>query len=108
MAGDPDRLAATLKAAADKVSDLTDAHTVAARVVLSAATPKTPRRTGRLAAGLRSVVGPHGFTIAAAAPYAAPVHAARPWVTDAIAATTDDQVDVYRGALVDIVNTIEA
>jgi hypothetical protein len=108
VAGDPDRLAATLKAAAAKVADLTDTHTAAARLVIVAAAAKAPRRTGRLAAGHRPDVARAGYTITNVMQYAAPVHAARPWLTQAIAATTDDQTALYRAELETIADTIES
>lgn len=108
MPGDPDRLAATLKAAAEKVADLTGAHEAAAQVVLAKAVPDTPRRTGRLAASVRSDVHPAGFQIVAATPYAAIVHARRPWIAQAVDATTTDQVEVYTDHLTTIAATIES
>lgn len=108
MPGDPARLAASLKAAGEQLADLTGAHEAAARVVLAKAVPDTPRRTGRLAASVRSDVRPTGFQIVAATPYAAIVHARRPWIAQAVDATATDQVDVYVDHLSTIAATIES
>lgn len=106
MALDPGRLAADLDTAAEEVGDLTGVHTTMARVVLTAAQPKTPRRTGRLAASLRSDVDSTGFAIVSDTRYAPYVHARRPWIAQAITATTNDQVDLLADHLTAAVKKI--
>jgi hypothetical protein len=60
---------------------------------MSSNAAQSPRRTGRLAASLRSVVDATGYSIVSAVPYFAAVHARRPWVADIVTATAAQQVD---------------
>lgn len=108
MTGDPHRLAATLQAAGAALGDLVGTHQAAADVVLAKAVPATPRRTGRLAATVRSDVVTTGYQITADTRYAAAVHARRPWIAQAIAATEADQIAVYATHVQNVVATIES
>lgn len=74
--------------------DLTPAAQAAAAMVLPLAVERAPRRTGRLAASLRTVVAADSYGIDSDEPYAAYVHAEQPWLTDVITATEQDQLDV--------------
>jgi hypothetical protein len=108
----------SLKAAGLKVDDLKAAHAAVARIVVGAAQPRVPRRTGRLAASMRGA-GQAGAAVvragSASVPYAGPIHwgwparhiAARPFYVDAAAASQTAWTTTYLSALEDIIATIE-
>lgn len=112
------KLRASLKAAGLGVQDLKDAHKVVADQVLDAAKPVTPRRTGRLAASMRSS-GTQGAAIVRAGgarvPYAGPIHwgwprrhiAAQPWLADTADRTQNRWEATYLAALEHIIDRIE-
>lgn len=76
---------------------LADADAEAADLALSLVDPKTPRRSGRLAAGLRSTVAAEGgFDLVDEVPYAAKVDARTGFATDTIL-----NADAAFGALYD-------
>lgn len=72
--------------------DMSPAADAAAAMVLPVAVERAPRRTGRLAASLRSVVRATGFSIESPLPYAAVVHARNPWLANVVTAAESDIV----------------
>ena len=68
-----DTLDRTLKAAADEIEDLRDAHSAAAGIVAGAAASRAPRRSGRLAGSISASTA-DGAVVDVAAPYAGPIH----------------------------------
>lgn len=88
-----DEVADTVGALADVLRDLSPAEQAAAAIVLPIAVERAPRRSGRLAASLRTVVVADSYGIESDVPYAAYVHARQPWIADAIVATEQDQLD---------------
>ena len=74
----------------------TAADVEAAATALTLVAPRTPRRTGRLAAGLRSDVVPAGgFDLTDPVPYAIPVNARTGFATDTIAAADSTFAAIY-------------
>ena len=86
MTSNADRVADDLGDLAARLANLQPAAEAAASTVLPVVVAQSPRRTGRLAASLRSVVDATGFAIESDVPYAPKVHARNPWIADAIAA----------------------
>ena len=74
------------------VHDLTPANDAAAAITLPIAVERSPRRTGRLAASLRSVVSAHGYGIVSDVRYAVAVHARNPWIAQIVTAREAEQV----------------
>jgi hypothetical protein len=72
------RFEADLDRAARELEDLRDAATEVARVVRSAGSSESPRRTGALAASLTSSAGRNLSTITSGLVYAIPIHYGRP------------------------------
>lgn len=111
-------LRATLKAAGIGVQDLKDAHKVVADQVLRDARPVAPRRTGRLAASMRSS-GTQAAAIVRAGgarvPYANPIHwgwekrniAPNRWLWETGQRTQHTWEGTYLAALEKIIDTIE-
>ncbi|MET0995457.1 MAG: HK97 gp10 family phage protein [Mycobacterium sp.] len=108
----------TLKAAGLSLQDLKDAHADVARVVVVAAAPRAPRRTGKLVSTDRgsgtqsaAVVRAGGARV----PYAGPIHwgwparhiKAQPWLYDAAVASQQRWEGVYLTALEHIIDKIE-
>lgn len=72
----------------------------AADTALALVGPKTPRRTGELAAGLRSAVVPTGgFELTAAAPYGGYVDARTGFATDTLIQADTVLTDIYAAHL---------
>lgn len=90
MTSNADQVAAELGDLAASLVDLSPAADAAAATVLPVAVERAPRLTGRLAASLRSVVRPTGFSIESPLPYAAVVHARNPWLANVITAAEQD------------------
>lgn len=61
--------------------------------------PRTPRRTGRLAAGLRVVSASDGWALVDAVPYSVVVDARTGFATRTIIAAEDTLVGIYEDAL---------
>jgi hypothetical protein len=112
------KLRASLKAAGVGVQDLKDAHKAVADQVARDARPVTPRRSGRLAASVRTSGTQTAAIIRAgkkAVPYAGPIHwgwpsrgiAPQPWLADTAAATQGTWENTYMQALERIIDTIE-
>lgn len=73
-----------------------EADRQAADVALALVDPRTPRRTGVLAAGLRSVVAPTGgFAVVDAVPYASVVDARTGFASDTLAKAEATLAEVY-------------
>lgn len=108
----------TLKAAGVGLQDLKDAHAEVAQLVVRAAAPHAPHRTGALAASTRGA-GTQSAAIVRAGrssvPYAGPVHwgwpkrhiKAQPWLYDAATAAQEQWTGVYLRALEHIIDKIE-
>lgn len=108
----------TLKAAGVGLQDLKDAHAAVARLVVTAAAPNAPHRTGALAATTRpagtqtAAIVRAGF---ASVPYAGPIHwgwpsrhiTARPWLYEAAVDSQEQWTGVYLSALQQIIDTVE-
>lgn len=97
-----ERLAATLRAAADDLADLSGITDQAGALVLGAAV--IPRRTGRLASTAHVEADALGFTVAAggqAAPYVGYVHARDPFLSKAYDRAADDVIDLVTRHLTD-------
>lgn len=107
----------TLKRAGEDLDDLKGAHREAAKVVEPVAVSKVPRRSGRLAASIRS----SGTTAAAivragyaSVPYAGPIHwgwAARhiepqPFIYEAAIETQPKWADAYRDEVQKILDRV--
>lgn len=98
-----DRMRKTLKAAGRDLADLREPYLNASRKVAAAAGPRTPRRTGRLAASIRPGASRAGGVVRAGGakvPYANPIHwgwpkrgiKAQPWLSQAAQATEPDWI----------------
>ena len=108
----------TLKAAGVSLQDLKDAHAQVAQLVVRAASPHAPRRTGALASSTRGS-GTQGGAIVragrASVPYANPIHwgwpdrhiKAQPFLWDAIQDSKDQWTGLYLRSLEKIIDTIE-
>jgi hypothetical protein len=111
-------LRTSLKRAGVSLQDLKDAHATVAQIVVRAASPGAPRRTGALAGSTRGS-GQAGAAVVragrASLPYAGPVHwgwpdrhiTAQPWIWDAAVAAQDQWTGEYLRALQQIIDTIE-
>lgn len=112
------QLKASMKRAGIDVQDLKDAHKAAAELVQRAAQPRAPRRSGRLAASMRSA-GTQSAAIVRAGgartPYAGPIHwgwparhiVAQPWIAEAAEQTEPAWAHTYMAAIEAVVNAIE-
>lgn len=111
-------LRAQLKAAGISLADLKAAHNEVAQLVVRAAEPSAPRRTGALAGSLRGT-GQVGAAVVragrASIPYANPIHwgwpsrhiAAQPWIWDAAQSSKEAWTGLYLHALEQIIDSIE-
>lgn len=108
----------SLKAAGVSLGDLKDAHAAVAQLVITAAAPAAPRRTGALAASVRGSGTQSAAVVRAgraSVPYAGPIHwgwprrhiTATPWLYDAAVASQDQWTGVYLSALEKIIDSIE-
>lgn len=71
----------------------------AADLALALVDPRTPRRSGRLAAGLRTVVATEGWAVVDAVPYASVVDARTGFATKTVLDNEARIVEVYDTAL---------
>jgi len=101
-----DQLAATLHAAGADLATLEATHRRAGETILDAARPRTPVRTGRLVSSLFATVDAAGVTVSAGAPYAAAVHAADPFLSDALKTTQTVVVGLYETAVTAAVDSV--
>lgn len=109
---------ATCKKAAIDLSSMKETHWKASALVWRVAVPRTPKRTGRLAASMRNA-GTNTAAIVraggASVPYAAPIHwgwqkrhiEAQPWIYDTAAETQDQWMAVYEAGVQRVLNTIK-
>lgn len=108
----------TLKAAGVSLEDLKEAHAEVAKLVVRAAAPGAPRRTGRLAASTRGAGVAGGAVVRAgkaSLPYANAIHwgwrahhiKAQPWIYDAAENSKDQWTGLYLRALQKIINDVE-
>jgi hypothetical protein len=104
------RLARELKKAGESLDDLKALNLEAASTVEDAARPDVPRRSGRLAASLRSSATPRAGVVRigkASVPYAGPIHFGwrrrnihpQPFLYDALGARRDEITRVYEDGL---------
>jgi hypothetical protein len=112
------KLRSTLRKAGADMKDLTAVHREVGAIVAGAATPTTPRRTGRLASTVRA-----GATQTAAitragyarVPYAPPIHwgwprrgiQARPWLSIAAQSTEPTWFARYEAGIAAILEKIK-
>lgn len=82
------------------------ADRAAAAEALALIDPRTPRRTGRLAAGLRVVAASHGWAVVDAVPYAPTVDARTGFATKTVRDNTDRLVAIYDRELQEEFNDI--
>ena len=110
-----------IKAAGDDLDPtaggLKDVNRSAAQVVVTAASPATPRKSGKLAGSLRVGATNRAGIVRAgksSVPYAGPIHwgwparhiKARPWLADKAKATESQWTDVYLEAMNDLLDRI--
>ena len=93
-----DQLERTLHQAGADLADLSATDKKAGDTLLAAMRPRTPVRTGRLVGSLFATVNPAGVTVGADAPYAGFVHAANPFLADAVTATMPTVLGYYQDA----------
>lgn len=104
-----------LKAAEVDLAELKAAHQAAGAVVIAAAVPRTPRRTGRLAAGHRASRAQATARVTVAAVYASVIHygwAARgiepqPWLYTAAVDTEPRWLPVYEADIARILAKLD-
>lgn len=102
-----DKLRRTMAQAVDELDDLAELHQALGDLVVAAAAPLTPIRTGRLLAGTTAVGTAHETLVTNAVPYAAPVHARRPFMADAAADVEDAQLAEADRYIQTILDTIQ-
>jgi hypothetical protein len=112
------QLRASLKRAGVGVTELKAAHAEVAKLVEDRARPEAPRRSGRLAASMRSSGTQSAAVVragGAAVPYAGPIHfgwparhiTANPWILDAAEAARDSWENVYLSHIEDLIQLVE-
>ena len=82
------------------------AHDAAGRLLVAKAEPRTPRRTGTLAAGVRYDAADGVTVLADDVRYAPFVHAAQPWLAETIDDQVTPVVEIFRDEVEQIVHTI--
>ena len=108
----------SLKAAGISLQDLKDAHNEVAQLVVRAAAPAAPRRTGALVASTRGTGQAAAAVVRAgraSVPYANPIHwgwparhiKKQPWLYDAAEASQEQWTGLYLSALQKIIDSIE-
>lgn len=111
-------LRASLKRAGLSLQDLKDAHSQVAQLVVRAAAPRAPRRSGALAATGRGSGTQSAAVVRAgraSVPYAGPIHwgwpsrhiPAQPWLYEAAVASQDQWTGLYLRALQHIIDQVE-
>jgi hypothetical protein len=110
-----DKVAASLKAAADKVGDLSSAGGKAAELVASAARQSAPRLTGALAASTQGFTdGKTTAGVGSDLVYAPVIHngwsahniVGDPYITQAFESTEDQWTKFYDAQVADIARTV--
>ena len=108
---------ATCKKAAVDLSSMQETHWKASALVWRKAVPRTPKRTGRLAASVRNAGTKTAAIVRAgssAVPYAGVIHwgwparniAPQPWIADTAAESRDEWLAVYEAGVQKVLNTI--
>lgn len=108
----------SLKAAGLSLADLKQAHNEVAQLVVRAASPSAPHRTGALVATTRGSGTQSAAVVRAgrsSVPYAGPVHwgwpshhiVAQPWIYNAAVRSRDQWTGTYLRALEHIIDKIE-
>lgn len=105
--GGVSRLRETLNAAARELTSLGGAHVEAGQLLAEHGGRTAPRRSGRLSESVGFTVEDAGFTVTAAAPYAAYVNARDPWLTRSYDANETAIIDIYTDAVADTVDHIK-
>lgn len=112
------KLTRELRAAGEDLTDLKDANARAGSIVLDAARPATPRRTGRLAATGRTNRAAAKANVlfgSAAVPYAGPIHwgwksrhiPAQPWVQTAAKRTQGQWIAAYEADIQRVLDNVK-
>jgi hypothetical protein len=102
-----DALRGQLGAAGDDLDDLSATNRIVAQQLLASAIPRVPIATGHLVGSLRATSTATTATVETLVPYAHPVHGGvpakhirpRPFLYDALDATTDQVLDTYEQAV---------
>jgi hypothetical protein len=102
-----DNLVRTLHDAARQLEDLTDAEKTAGQLLAQAGSKAAPRQSGRLAAAHGYTIVAAVLTVVAATPYAAIVHARKPWLTDTVVDHDDQVADIYLASVTDALATVK-
>lgn len=97
----------TLDVAARSLEDLAGPASEAGEVIKPALVAESPKRTGYLSTTVSSTVAGQAVTVTVAAPYAAAVNARDPFKARALDASTNQVIDIYTQAAVEIVDRIE-
>jgi hypothetical protein len=111
------RLRRALREAGAGLDDLKDANAAAGALVAGAAAARAPRRSGRLAASIRSNRAAGRASVlagGAAVPYAGPIHwgweargiEAQPFATEAAAATEPTWLAIYEHDIQRVLDTV--
>lgn len=101
------RLASTLEEAARRLQNLEDAGQAAGQLLEASAEADAPRRTGNLASHHQHTVVAGQVTVTNTAPYAAIVHASKPWLANTLDKHQADVLSLYAAAAADAVAQIE-
>ena len=107
----------TLKRAGVSVEDLKDANAAAGAIVVAAARPTAPRRSGRLAGTIRASRAAASATVragGASVPYAGVIHwgwpahhiTAQPWLSEAATSTESAWLAAYEAGVGKLLDTI--
>lgn len=110
-------LVKAMKAAEADVTELKALNGKAAAIVQDAAAPRTPRRSGKLAASVRTGASNRSGRVMAgksSVPYAGPIHwgwtrrhiKAQPWLADTASATEDRWTDIYTAGMEELLEKI--
>lgn len=102
-----DSLARTLDQVADQLDDLTDLHAQLGDLVVTAAGPLTPVRTGVLRAGTTAVAARDETTIVNAVRYAPYVNARVDFIGRAQASTEARQLDTAERHIQHLLNQVK-
>lgn len=102
-----DRLVRTLHDAAHDLENLDEAERQAGELLATKGAKASPRRSGRLANAHGYTVVQGVLTVVAATPYAAIVHALKPWLTRTIDNSTDQVADIYLTGVDDALSRVK-
>lgn len=102
-----DQLVQSLDSAAHELAHLDQAAAAAGRLVADASAADAPRRTGRLAASVRSDVLQDQPVIYSDLRYAPIVHARTPFITTQVTNRTDQVLTIYADAAQAVLATVK-